>query len=239
MTTRAAIVTGASSGIGLAIARVLAQEGHAVTMHGRREEKLDAAVRSLAAEGFEVSSVAGNVAEEDAVRELVAAHERRYGRLDVLVNNAGVGMGQAAGEIVTRHLDTQLAVNLRALILCYREAMPLLERAGTQDGALVINTASITGKRGVPWLSVYSATKHGIVGYTESMNKELATRGIRSCALCPAFVDTAMTDFIKGEVAPAEMITAADVAEGVRFLLRLSHRCVVPEIIFERPGAET
>ena len=101
----------------------------------------------------------------------------------------------------------------------------------------MVNTASISGKTGQPWLSVYSATKHGIVGFTEAMNRELGRDGIKSCALCPAFVDTAMTDFVKGTVAGEEMIRPQDIAEGVRMLLRLSPACVIPEIIFERAGA--
>jgi len=97
-------------------------------------------------------------------------------------------------------------------------------------------TSSISGKRAEAWLSVYSATKHGVVGWTEAMNKELGSAGIKSTALCPAFVDTPMTDFAKGQVAAEEMIRPEDIAESVRFLLRVSPACVVPEMMFVRPG---
>jgi NAD(P)-dependent dehydrogenase (short-subunit alcohol dehydrogenase family) len=178
------------------------------------------------------------MASEEAIREVVSTHRERFGRLDVLVNNAGVGVGVPVGEIETKRLDMQLDVNLRSTILFYREAIELLKAAGAEHGkALVVNTASISGKTGQPWLSVYSATKHGIVGFTEAMNRELGRDGIKSCALCPAFVDTAMTDFVKGTVAGEEMIRPQDIAEGVRMLLRLSPACVIPEIIFERAGA--
>ena len=131
----------------------------------------------------------------------------------------------------------QLDVNLRTTILFYREAVEMLRAAGAEHrNAWVVNTASIAGKHGEAWLSVYSAAKHGIVGFTQAMNKELATEGIKSCALCPAFVDTPMTDFVKGQVSPEEMIRPEDVAEGVRFLLRLSPACIVPELMFVRPG---
>lgn len=236
--TRAAIVTGASSGIGLAIARVLGQEGFALTVSARRPEKLDGAAKGLLADGFNVQAVAANVSDEDDIKRVVAAHRERYGRLDVLVNNAGVGVGATVADIETKRLDMQLDVNLRSTILFYREAIELLKAAGAEHGkALVVNTASISGKTGQPWLSVYSATKHGIVGFTEAMNRELGRDGIKSCALCPAFVDTAMTDFVKGTVAGEEMIRPQDIAEGVRMLLRLSPACVIPEIIFERAGA--
>lgn len=237
MAQRAAIVTGASSGIGLAIARVLGQEGHAVTMAARRPEKLDNAVTELAGEGLEVHGVAANVADEAEIQKVVTAHRERYGRLDVLVNNAGVGIGATLGEIQTKHLDMQLDINLRSIVIFYRECLTMLQAAGAEHrNALVVNTSSISGKRSEAWLSVYSATKHGVVGWTESMNKELGPQGIKSTALCPAFVDTPMTDFVKEQVKAEEMIRPEDIAESVRYLLRVSPACVVPEMMFVRPG---
>jgi NAD(P)-dependent dehydrogenase (short-subunit alcohol dehydrogenase family) len=237
MVNRAAIVTGASSGIGLAIAKVLGEEGFAITMAARRPEKLEGAVDGLAAEGLEVHGVAASLGEESEIQKVVTAHRERYGQLDVLVNNAGVGFGASVGEIQTKHLDMQLAVNLRAIVLFYRECVPdLLTAAAEHSNALVVNTSSISGKFGQGWLSIYSATKHGVVGWTEAMNKELAPQGIKSTALCPAFVDTPMTDFAKQHVAAEEMIQPQDIAEAVRFLLKVSPACIVPEMMFVRPG---
>jgi NAD(P)-dependent dehydrogenase (short-subunit alcohol dehydrogenase family) len=237
MPQRAAIVTGASSGIGLAIARVLGEEGFAITMAARRPEKLDGAVAGLAADGFDVQAVAANLADEAEISKVVAAHRERYGRLDVLVNNAGVGIGSVVGEIDTKRLDMQLDINLRSIVLFYREALPMLQAAAAEhNNVLVVNTASISGKRAEGWLSVYSATKHGVVGWTEAMNKELGPHGIKSTALCPAFVDTPMTDFVKEHVAAEEMIRPEDIAESVRYLLKTSPACIVPEIMFTRPG---
>jgi NAD(P)-dependent dehydrogenase (short-subunit alcohol dehydrogenase family) len=239
MPDRAAIVTGASSGIGLGLARMLGEEGHALTVNSRRPERLAEAVEELRGLGYEVEAVPGSVAEEEVVGRVVAAHRERYGRLDVLCNNAGVGIGQPVGEIRTKFLDLQLGANLRSIPLFYREALDLLKAAGAEHrNALVVNTASISGKRGEAWLSVYSATKHGVVGFTEAMNKELGSLGIKSTALCPAFVDTAMTDFIKGQVPTDRMIRVEDVAEMVRALLRLSPGCTVPEVLFEQTGFE-
>ena len=234
MAQRAAIVTGASSGIGLAIAHMLGEEGYALTLAARRPEKLAGAADELRAAGYEVQDVAGPLSEEDAVKAVVTAHRDRYGRLDVLVNNAGVGIGAPVAEIQTKRLDMQLDVNLRTIVLFYRECAELLRADG---GAQVVNTSSISGKRGQAWLSVYSATKAGVVGWTEAMNKELAGEGVKSCALCPAFVDTPMTDFAKANGVAAEaMIRPQDIAESVRMLLRVSPACLIPEIIFERPG---
>ena len=237
MAERAAIVTGASSGIGLAIARVLGEEGHGVTMAARRPDKLETAVAELVAEGLDVHGVAANVSEEEAIQHVVGAHRERYERLDVLINNAGVGFGASVGEIQTKHLDMQLSINLRSIVLFYRECVPLLAAAAAEhSNALVVNTSSISGKYGQGWLSVYSATKHGVVGWTEAMNKEIGKEGIKSTALCPAFVDTPMTDFVKEHVPADEMIRPEDIAESVRFLLRVSPACVVPEMMFVRPG---
>lgn len=237
MAQRAALVTGASSGIGLAIARMLGAEGYGLTIAARRPEKLEEAAASLRDEGYDLQAIPGNLSDEEHIQSVVAAHREKYGRLDVLVNNAGVGAGQPVGEITAKRLDLQLDLNLRSLILFYRESVGMLREAGAEHrNAVVVNTASISGKSGEAWLSVYSATKHGVVGFTEAMNKELAGDGIKSCALCPGFVDTPMTDFVKGAVPADQMIRPEDIAEGVRMLLRVSPGCVIPEIIFQQPG---
>jgi NAD(P)-dependent dehydrogenase (short-subunit alcohol dehydrogenase family) len=237
MADRAAIVTGASSGIGLAIAHMLGEEGYGLTVAARRPEKLEEAAQGLRDKGYDVEVVAGPLGDEDGVKAVVAAHRGRFGRLDVLVNNAGVGIGAPVGEIDTKKLDMQLGLNLRSIILFYRESVELLRAAGAEHRrALVVNTASIAGKSGQPWLSVYSATKGAVVNFTEAMHKELAGDGIKSTALCPGFVDTAMTDFVKGQVPPEDMITPQDIAEAVRLLLKVSPACIIPEIQFLRPG---
>jgi NAD(P)-dependent dehydrogenase (short-subunit alcohol dehydrogenase family) len=239
MPDRAALVTGASSGIGLAIAHVLGEEGHGLTVAARRPEKLAGAVAELRDRGYEVEEVAANLVEEEEIQRVVAAHRQRFGRLDVLVNSAGVGFGAPLAEIATKRADMQLDLNLRAIILFYRECAELLRAAGAEhQNALVVNLSSISAKGGAAWLSVYAATKAALVAWTESMNKEIGGDGIKSVALAPAFVDTPMTDFIKGQVKAEEMIRPSDIAESVRFLLRTSPACVVPEIVFQRQGAE-
>jgi NAD(P)-dependent dehydrogenase (short-subunit alcohol dehydrogenase family) len=239
MAERAAIVTGGSSGIGLAIARVLGEEGHGLTVAARRPEKLEEAAAGLREEGFEVNAVSGNLGDEAVVQEVVRSHRERYGRLDVLVNNAGVGVGATVDDINAAKVDLQLGVNLRSPILFYRECAELLRAAGAEHRrALVINMSSISGKSGQPWLSVYSATKAAVIGFTQAMHKELGTQGIKNTALCPAFVDTAMTTFIKEHVKPEDMIQVSDVAETVRMLLKMSPACIVPEIQFLRAGEE-
>jgi short-subunit dehydrogenase len=237
MPDRAAIVTGASRGIGRAIAETLGDEGFALTLSARKAETLEETARQLRDKGLEVEFLAANVADEDEIRSLVALHRERFGRLDVLVNNAGVGIGAAADEHQTKDIDIQLDVNVRAIVIAYRESLDLLRAAGTEHGnALVVNMASLGGKSPQPWLSVYAATKAAVIAYTRAMNKELNADGIKSVAFCPGFVDTSMSDFVKDVIPADEMLRTTDIANSLRFLLRVSPACVVPEIVFQRLG---
>jgi len=234
---RAAIVTGASRGIGFALAEALGEAGHGLTVSARRPDTLQHAAETLRGKGFDVECVSGNMADEAAIADVVARHRERFGRLDVLVNNAGLGIGAQAGEHKTKHVDLQLDVNVRAMVLFYRECIEMLRAAGAEHrSALVVNLASIAGKMPQAWLSVYSATKAAVVAYTRSMNQELAGDGVKSVAFCPGFVDTDMTDFVKTEIPPEEMLRTSDIAEALRFVLRVSPACLVPEIVFQRPG---
>jgi len=233
---RAALITGGSSGIGLAIARALGEDGYGVTIAARRPEKLETAADELRGEGLDVNSIAANMTDEEALAGVVRSHKERFGRLDVMVNNAGVGIGEAMHELTTKYVDMQLGVNLRAVIIGTREALPLLREAGAEHGkALIVNTASIAGKSGQPWLSVYSATKAAVIGFSEATQKEVASDGIQVTALCPGFVDTPMTEYVRGQVGQEDMIFPEDIAESVRFLLRTSPNCLVPELVFTRP----
>ena len=113
----------------------------------------------------------------------------------------------------------------------------MLKEAGAEHGkALIVNTASIAGKGGQGWLAVYSATKAGVIGLSQAVQMEVGGDGIQVTALCPAFVDTPMTEWVQGQVKPEEMIRPEDLAETVRLLLRTSRHCLIPEVVFARPG---
>lgn len=238
MAERAALITGGSSGIGLAIARALGEDGYGITVSSRRPEKLDAAVEELRGAGVEVSSFAANMVNEDEVTAVIDAHRERFGRLDVLVNNAGVGIGTEIGSIEAKHLDMQLAVNLRSYVIATRDALPMLREAGGEHGkALIVNMASVAGKSGQPWISVYSATKAGVVGFTQATQREVDDAGIQATAFCPGLVDTAMTEWARETVTPEKMIRTEDISAAVRFLLALSPNARIPEIVFNRVGS--
>ena len=221
----------------MAIARALGEDGYGLTVSGRRPDKLEAAAEQLRSEGLEVHSMPAMMTEEEQIVGLVESHRERYGRLDVLANNAGVGIGEAMSEITAKKLDIQVGTNLRGVIIATREALPMLKQAGAEHRkALIVNTASIAGKTGQAWLSVYSATKAGVVGFSQATQKEHVDDGIQVTALCPGFVDTPMTEFVKEQVPAERMIRPEDIAEAVRYLLRTSPYCLIPEIVFTRPG---
>jgi NAD(P)-dependent dehydrogenase (short-subunit alcohol dehydrogenase family) len=234
---RAAVITGASSGIGLAISRVLGEMGYGLTMSSRRPEKLEEAAESMRSQGYDVVSVPANMTDEGDVVAIFEKHREAYGRLDALVNSAGLGIGAPMDQIQTKYLDMQLGVNLRALIIATREALPMLKEAGAEHGkALIVNMASIAGKGGQAWLSIYGATKAAVLNFTQATHREVGGAGIQCTALAPGFVDTPMTEFVQGQIPPEEMIRPEDMGEAVRFLLQTSPNCHIPEIVFTRPS---
>ena len=236
MPDHAAIVTGGSRGIGLAIAETLGGMGYSLTVTARTPETLREAADKLRGKGYEVEAVPANLADDAAIDKVVTRHRERFGRLDVLVNNAGIGIGAAFDQHQVKLVDLQLAVNFRAIVLMYRESADMLRAAGAEHRkALVVNLASMAGKSPQPWLSVYSATKAAVIAYTQAMNKELNRDGVKSVALCPGFVDTDMSEFVKEAIPAEEMLKTSDITETLGLLLRLSPNCIIPEIVFQRP----
>lgn len=224
---RSALVTGGSSGIGLAIARMLHEEGFALTLAARTPERLEAAAAELAA-----LAVAANVTHEGDCGRLVAAHRDAHGGLDVLVNSAGVGVAGTIADTSTKTFDLQQAVNLRGAFLVTREALPLLRATR----GLVVNLASIAGTMPTPGLAAYGASKAALIALTRSLVREEAATGVRATALCPGFVDTPMADWTGLDA--DELIQPEDCAELVRALLRLGPAARVPVLVVERAGAE-
>ncbi|HWQ24851.1 MAG TPA: SDR family oxidoreductase [Gaiellaceae bacterium] len=222
---RSALVTGGSSGLGLALARMLREEGYALTLVARRPEPLAEAARELEAE-----AVAANLADPDECVRAVAAHAERYGGMDVLVNSAGLGIGGSFAGQDTKRISLQLDVNIRGTMVVTREALPLLRAARGH----VVTLASIAGTIPVPGLAVYGATKAALISWTASLNREEAEHGVRAVAICPAFVATPMTGWTG--LPPEEMIQPGDVVELVRAVLRLSPKARVPQIVIERVG---
>jgi ketoreductase len=226
MSEKTAFITGGSSGIGLGIARALLQDGYAVTIVARREAKLRAAVDELSPFG-EVHHFVADFRVDAEIEAAAESHRTRFGRLHVLVNNAGVGLGRPLEQTTGKLVDLVLAVNLRAAITCTRVLADLLVKSAPSH---VLNVSSYTGLHGQAGMTAYSASKAGVIGFTEAFQAEYASRGVKATALCPAFVDTAMSDTVRDLVDTSELIRVDDVVAIVMALLSLSPGCTVPTV---------
>jgi NAD(P)-dependent dehydrogenase (short-subunit alcohol dehydrogenase family) len=223
---QAALITGGSSGIGLAIGRMLRNEGFELTLVSRRAERVQAAAEELGA-----VAVAADVGKAEDCERLVADHRERFGRIDVLVNSAGIGIAGRVEELPAKHFDLQVGVNLRGLFLVTQAAIPLLR----ESHGFIVNLASIAGTLPTPGLATYGATKAAVISLTRSLNEELDADGVRAIAICPGFVDTPMAEW--SGLAGDEMIQPEDCAEVVRMLLRLSPHARIPQVVIERAGS--
>ena len=221
-----ALVTGGSSGIGLAIARMLGEEGFGLTLASRTAEKVEAAAGELGGH-----AIAADMSKPEDCERVVAEHVARHGGLDVLVNSAGVGIAGRVEDAQLKHIDRQLNINLRGLVLVTQAAIPHLRASR----GWIVNLASIAGTVAVPILPIYAASKAAVISLTHSLNADLDGDGVRSIAICPGFVDTPMAEYagLPGE----QMIQPEDCAEVVRMCLRLSPNARVPQVVIQRVGA--
>jgi NAD(P)-dependent dehydrogenase (short-subunit alcohol dehydrogenase family) len=220
-----ALITGGSSGIGLAIARALHEDGYELTLVARRPEPLEEAAAQL-----DALAVPANLGDADECVRVVAAHAERYGGMDVLVNSAGIGVGGTFAEQDTKKIALQLDVNLRATLVITRESLQHLRVSRGQ----VITLASIAGTIPTPGLAVYGATKAALIAWTTSLNREEAEHGIRATAISPGFVATRMTEWTG--LPAEEQISPDDIVALVRAVLSLSPMARVPNIVVERLG---
>ncbi len=186
---KVAIVTGASGGIGEAVARRLAQEGMCVLLAARREERLQELARAIQADGGQALAVAADVRRHADVEHIVGVTMEKWGRVDVLVNNAGVSYDRPLISMDVVQVEEEVQVNLLAAIECTRAALkPML----TQRSGHIINIASIAGLIGLPGATVYNATKYGLIGFSEGLDREVRRYGVRVSAFCPYFVSTGL-----------------------------------------------
>lgn len=234
---RTALVTGASRGIGLGIARELATQGFGLTISARGAEALEEAAVELRSLGApDVLVAPSNLARREEVGALVAAHAERFETMDVLVLNGGVGTAGPLHELREKDLDRTLEVNLASSLLLARDSLPLLMRAGESapTGARVVVLSSLTGVYAEPGLSVYGATKAGLVSLSDSINAEYASRGVMSTAIAPGYVATAMSEWITGEIPADTMTTVDDIVSMVRMVVGLGRNTVLGQLTVTR-----
>jgi 3-oxoacyl-[acyl-carrier protein] reductase len=228
---RVAVVTGAGRGIGRAVSDALSRCGAHVVLVARTRDEIDAAAREIASQGGKASAVVTDLREEPQIVSLFDQVRDRFGRLDILVNNAGVGVYGPVAQFNTADLDFVLQVNLRGAFLCCREAMKMML---TRKAGYIINMSSVVGFKGYVNQSAYGASKHGVMGLTKSLAAEAQPHGIRVSAILPGGVDTDMARYARPDLKPSELLSAADVAETVLYLLSLSERAAVDEVYIRR-----
>lgn len=222
---RAALVTGASSGIGLSIARTLRDLDYELTIVGRDQAKLDAARRAIGPETAQ--TVSADLSRPEAPDAILGVHLERYGRLDVLVHSAGVGLFGHLGEQSDKRADLQIDLNVRSLWRLVSHGLSHLEKAGAEHGkALVAVISSMVGVLPQPGVVPYSMTKAAQIAFCAAAHAECAARGVQFTAICPGIVDTPGAAW----ASVAAKLPADDVAETVRYLLRTSPATFVPEI---------
>ncbi|MDT0612717.1 3-oxoacyl-ACP reductase FabG [Streptomyces lancefieldiae] len=195
-TPRVALVTGATSGIGLASARLLASAGHRVFIGARSAENVAATVKDLQAEGLDVDGAVLDVRDSASVETFVQAAVDRFGTVDVLVNNAGRSGGGVTADLTDELWEDVLETNLTSV---FRVTRAVLNTGGMRhkDRGRIINIASTAGKQGVVLGAPYSASKHGVVGFTKALGNELAPTGITVNAVCPGYVETPMAQRVR------------------------------------------
>ena len=221
---KVALVTGGNRGIGLAIARALAGEGCHLVITGRDQASLKKAAKEL---GRRVVPMACDVREPEAAERLLAAVKDRFERLDILINNAGIAHANLpVAKLSVNDWKQVIDTNLTGMFLVTRAALPLMK-----DGAAIVNNLSIAAKRVFPGSSAYNASKHGALGFTNTLREELRDRGIRVIALMPGATDTDMWRTFWPKAPRKNMMSPATVARAVVNALTLPEDSTVEELV--------
>jgi 3-oxoacyl-[acyl-carrier protein] reductase len=231
---RVALVTGASRGIGRSISLALASCGARMVLSGRNVEKLQEVQREIEAHGGSAVTIPADLARDDDILSLFRGGKEAFGRLDIVVNNAGIGYFESLVDFPMDKFDEIVRINMRATFLCCQQAMKAMipARSGT-----IINISSIQGIKGYPEQSAYAATKHGIMGMTKALAAEGQEYNIRVSAILPGATATELIAEARPEIDASKLIYPEDIAKSVLFLLSLSERAMVDMIIVRRSSA--
>jgi NAD(P)-dependent dehydrogenase (short-subunit alcohol dehydrogenase family) len=231
---KVAIVTGASRGIGRAIAVALGAEGARIVLSGRSEPDLKATAERVTAAGGTAEIVSAELADEAAVRHLIETTKNRWDRLDILVNNAGITHSAPFAETTTEDLDRCWAINARAPFILCREALPLLKQA---ERGRIINIASVVAVKGYALQSAYTASKHALRGMSMSLAEELRGSDVRVHVVCPGGVDTELVSRVRPDIDKADLIGPDELAELVVYLVTHKGNAVLDELHVRRVAA--
>jgi NADP-dependent 3-hydroxy acid dehydrogenase YdfG len=237
-----ALVTGASSGIGDAAARALADQGAAVAVAARRKDRLDALVADIEAGGGRALALETDVTDRAQAEAAVDTTVRELGRLDTLINNAGVMLLGPIVDAPVEEWDRMVDLNLKGFLYAAHAALPHL-LAAAEDGprrvADMVNVSSVAGRVARLGNGVYAATKWGVVAFTESLRQEVTQRHVRVSALEPGAVDTELSSHLRPEIAEQAMsrfsgierLEAEDIGEAIAFIVTRPRRMAVNELL--------
>lgn len=228
---KVAIVTGASRGIGRAISVALAQEAATVILAARSIQELQITAEQVTKAGGQPHVIITELTEEQSIRNLVKVTGEKLGRLDILVNDAGVTHSAELEQTSTEDWQRCISINATAPFILCREALPLLKKS---QAAHIINIASVVGVKGYPLQSAYTASKHALRGMTISLAEELRGSNIRVHLLCPGGVDTDMVDRVRPDIAKDELIKPEEIAELVLYLVTHKGNAIVDELRIRR-----
>ena len=231
---KVAIVTGASRGIGRAICIALAKEGATVAMAARALEKLKETAKQVTEAGGGAAIIVTDLAKEESIKNLIKVIGGTFGRLNILINNAGVTHSARLEETATADWDCCHQVNARAPFILCREALPLLKKA---ESAYIVNIASVVGVKGYPLQSAYTASKHALRGMTISLAEELKGSNIRVHLLCPGGVDTELVQEVRPDINKQDLMQPEEIAELVVYLVTHKGNAVMDELHIRRAAS--
>lgn len=222
---RNAVVTGGGRGIGASVGRELARAGARVLLAARSADQVRGLAAELRAEGHDAFATQVDVTDEGSVRALTVEAERALGPVDILINNAGIAGSGPIKAIELEDWNRILAVNLTGTFLCSRA---FLEPMAARRWGRVVNVASITSRVGAPYIAAYTASKHAVLGFTRVAAAEYAGRGVTVNAVCPGYVDTAMT---QESVERVRQRTGLDAEQALAAILQTANqkRLITPE----------
>jgi 3-oxoacyl-[acyl-carrier protein] reductase len=228
---RVALVTGAGRGIGRSIALSLANAGARLFLAARSADQLQAVAGEIRDRDGEAELLAADLSAAEGVEAVFAALRRKFGTLDVLVNNAGLGLSGPVVDFPEESLDRLMAVNVKGLFFCCQRAMRMMIPA---KRGYIINISSVVGFKGYANQAAYAASKHAVMGITKALAVEAQPHGIRVSAVLPGAVDTGLMEALRPDLDKTLLMKPQDVADTVLFLLSLSDSAAVDEIYIRR-----